>query len=189
MTFANYIGGEWVGTDRTFENRNPADWDDLVGRFALGSAADAQQAVAAAVQAFPRWAATSAPIRAGYLFKAADALERPVPRSQRGGSPAEAVLPGGPAGEEDRVRPAYAGRRSIRCDGGNSNPTTGDFSMGISGMLIENGKMTRPVFEMNISGNLKTLWSSLAEVGNDPYVFGSWRVPTLRFKDVQFSGL
>ncbi len=61
--------------------------------------------------------------------------------------------------------------------------------MGISGMLIENGKMVRPLFEMNISGNLKNLWGNLAEVGNDPYVFSSWRVPTLRFRDVQFSGL
>jgi aldehyde dehydrogenase (NAD+) len=76
MTFANYIDGQWVGTDRTFENRNPADRDDLVGLFALGSVADAQQAVAAAERAFPRWAATPAPVRAGYLFTAADALER-----------------------------------------------------------------------------------------------------------------
>jgi PmbA protein len=73
--------------------------------------------------------------------------------------------------------------------GGNSNGTTGDFSYGISGMLIENGVMTRPVFEMNVSGNMKDLWSNLAEVGNDPDPYNNWRMPTLRFKDVEFSGI
>jgi PmbA protein len=73
--------------------------------------------------------------------------------------------------------------------GGNSNGTTGDFSYGISGMLIENGVMTRPVYEMNISGNMKDLWNSLVEVGNDPDPYNNWRMPTLRFKDVEFSGI
>ncbi len=76
MTFQNYIGGEWVGAGRTFENRNPADCEEVVGLFALGSAKDMEQAVAAAAAAFPKWAMTPAPARAAYLFKAADALER-----------------------------------------------------------------------------------------------------------------
>jgi len=73
--------------------------------------------------------------------------------------------------------------------GGNSNGTTGDFSFGISGMLIENGAMVKPVYEMNISGNMKELWNQLVEIGNDPVVYSSWRTPTLHFKDVQFSGI
>jgi PmbA protein len=73
--------------------------------------------------------------------------------------------------------------------GGNSNGTTGDFSFGISGMLIENGAVVRPVFEMNISGNMKSLWENLVEIGNDPDIYNSWRTPTLRFKEVQFSGI
>jgi PmbA protein len=73
--------------------------------------------------------------------------------------------------------------------GGNSNGTTGDFSFGISGMFIENGKRVKPVYEMNISGNMKELWSNLIEVGNDPNIYSGWRMPTLRFKEVQFSGI
>jgi PmbA protein len=73
--------------------------------------------------------------------------------------------------------------------GGNSNGTTGDFSFGITGFRIENGAVGQPVNEMNVSGNFKQLWNQLASVGNDPYQYGSWLIPTLHFRDVQFSGL
>lgn len=74
-------------------------------------------------------------------------------------------------------------------NGGNSNSTTGDFSYGIEGFLIENGVLTQPVSEMNVTGDFLTLWSSLAEVGNDPRPNSSWRIPSLMFEDVNFSGL
>lgn len=73
--------------------------------------------------------------------------------------------------------------------GGNSNSTTGDFSFGIVGLLIDDGKTVQPVNEMNISGNMKEFWNQLAAVGNDPYVYSSTRVPSLMFEGVNFSGL
>ncbi len=74
-------------------------------------------------------------------------------------------------------------------NGGNTNGTTGDFSYGIEGFLVEDGKIIQPVSEMNISGNMKELWMNLAEVGNDVYENSSWRTPSLMFNDVDFSGL
>jgi PmbA protein len=74
-------------------------------------------------------------------------------------------------------------------NGGNSNSSTGDFSFGVEGFLIENGKIVKPVSEMNITGNLLTLWSAIAEVGNDPIVNSSWRTPAVLFDNVDFSGL
>ena len=74
-------------------------------------------------------------------------------------------------------------------NGGNCNSSTGDFSYGIEGFLIERGQLTRPVAEMNVTGNMLTLWSHLAETGNDPRLSSSWRVPSLLFDDVDFSGL
>ena len=74
-------------------------------------------------------------------------------------------------------------------NGGNSNPTTGDFSFGIEGFLIEGGIVTTPVSEMNITGNILVLWKNLAEVGNDPRESSPWRLPSLLFSDVNFSGL
>jgi PmbA protein len=73
--------------------------------------------------------------------------------------------------------------------GGNSNSTTGDFSFGIMGQYVEDGKIIKPVNEMNISGNMSDFWNSLSEVGNDPYVYSTWRLPSLYFTDVQFSGI
>ncbi len=74
-------------------------------------------------------------------------------------------------------------------NGGNCNPTTGDFSYGIEGFLIENGKTTQPVNEMNITGNMLALWSNLLEAGNDARQSSSWRIPSLLFDNVNFSGL
>ena len=72
--------------------------------------------------------------------------------------------------------------------GGNANGTTGDYSLGVAGWLIENGKRTKAVGEMNISGNLKDLLMNLIEVGNDPWIHSSFRSPALLFDKISFSG-
>lgn len=74
-------------------------------------------------------------------------------------------------------------------NGGNTNSTTGDFSFGVEGFLVENGQAVRPISEMNITGNILLLWNMLKEVGNDPRTNSSWRIPSLLFEDVDFSGL
>lgn len=74
-------------------------------------------------------------------------------------------------------------------NGGNSNSSSGDFSFGIEGLLIKGGKVDRPVSEMNITGNLLTLWKNVAEVGNDPRLCSAYEVPSLLFAGVDFSGL
>jgi PmbA protein len=74
-------------------------------------------------------------------------------------------------------------------NGGNSNSTTGDFSFGIEGFLIENGKTVKPINEMNITGNLLTLWENLIETGNDPRLISSSRMPSILFDAVSFSGI
>lgn len=72
--------------------------------------------------------------------------------------------------------------------GGNSNPTTGDFSFGVMGQYVENGNIVHPVNEMNISGNAKELWKNLDRIGNDPFPYSSTKIPTLVFSGVNFSG-
>ncbi|MFK7926734.1 MAG: TldD/PmbA family protein [Myxococcota bacterium] len=72
--------------------------------------------------------------------------------------------------------------------GGNANPITGDFSYGIRGVLVENGAVTQSLAEMNVSGNLMTLFHKLSAVGNDPWEWSSARIPSLIFEDIQFSG-
>lgn len=72
--------------------------------------------------------------------------------------------------------------------GGNADSTTGDFSLGLRGHMIENGKIGRPVGEMNVTGNLRDLFSRLEAVGNDPYPYSRTLAPSLVFSDVDFSG-
>jgi len=72
--------------------------------------------------------------------------------------------------------------------GGNSNGTTGDFSLGAQGFRVRGGKLAEPVGEMNVSGNHLELWKRLAAVGNDPYPWSAARTPTLVFEGVQFAG-
>jgi len=72
--------------------------------------------------------------------------------------------------------------------GGNADSTTGDFSLGLRGHMIENGKIGRPVGEMNVTGNLRDLFTRLELVGNDPYPYSATLAPSLVFADVDFSG-
>lgn len=74
-TFPNYINGEWRAPAATFENRNPANTDEVVGLFAKGTARDVHDAAAAAQAALPSWSAMNGPARGALLFKVADILE------------------------------------------------------------------------------------------------------------------
>jgi PmbA protein len=72
--------------------------------------------------------------------------------------------------------------------GGNADSTTGDFSLGLRGHMIENGQIGRPVGEMNVTGNLRDLFGQLELIGNDPYPYSTTLAPSLVFEGVDFSG-
>jgi len=74
-------------------------------------------------------------------------------------------------------------------NGGNCNGSTGDFSYGIEGFLVEKGEIVHPVNEMNISGNMNDFWKTLTEVGNDPYPYSTYLTPSMLFDKTDFSGL
>src|SRR5882672_4421127 len=76
QTFKNYINGEWVAAGKTFENRNPANTDEVVGLFSKGTAKDMADAADAAAAAFPAWSAMAAPARGNILYKAAEIMDR-----------------------------------------------------------------------------------------------------------------
>ena len=75
-TYRNFIGGAWVPSDSgaLFENRNPANSDDLVGLFQKSSTADVDLAVDAARRAYQHWRLVPAPRRAEVLFRAAQMI-------------------------------------------------------------------------------------------------------------------
>ncbi len=69
------------------------------------------------------------------------------------------------------------------------NQTTGDFSRGAGGMWIENGEMTYPVTEINVSGNLKDMLRDIEAVGSDLTWLAGSAAPTIRMPRLMVSGL
>ena len=76
--FNNFVAGTWVPPDsgEYFENRNPADRNDLVGTFPLSGASDVQRAVESARRGFAQWKRTPAPARGDVLRIVGDLLSK-----------------------------------------------------------------------------------------------------------------
>src|SRR2546429_5631561 len=74
--FKNFINGEWVESrsGKTYEDRNPANSDELVGMFVASTDEDVDAAVEAAAEAYKKWRLGPAAKRAGNLFPAAELL-------------------------------------------------------------------------------------------------------------------
>jgi alpha-ketoglutaric semialdehyde dehydrogenase len=75
-TYNNYINGRWTASDsgQTFENRNPANTDDLIGLFQKSTRRDVESAIDSAARAYEMWRLVPAPRRAELLFRAAQLL-------------------------------------------------------------------------------------------------------------------
>ena len=76
--FKNFIGGKWVApsTADYFENVNPADRADVIGRFPLSGDEDVARAVQSAKCGFEVWKKTPAPARGDVLRRVGDILAR-----------------------------------------------------------------------------------------------------------------
>lgn len=75
-TFQNFIGGRWVDakSGKTFENRNPANWDEIVGIFPRSGKEDVDEAVRAARTAFETWRLVPAPKRGDIMRRVGDLM-------------------------------------------------------------------------------------------------------------------
>src|ERR671920_2443636 len=75
-TFQNFIAGAWCApaSGEHFENRNPADTGDLIGRFPLSDSTDVDRAVASAQRGFELWRRTPAPARGDVLRRIGDIM-------------------------------------------------------------------------------------------------------------------
>jgi PmbA protein len=105
------------------------------------------------------------------------------------GSPSNLIIPPGKRSVEEIMRNLGRGILVTGFIGGNSNSTTGDFSVGIFGKLFDNGVPVQSVAEMNIAGNHLEFWGKLVEVANDPWTFSSSITPSLVIDDVVVSGM
>jgi alpha-ketoglutaric semialdehyde dehydrogenase len=76
--FKNHIDGKWLGaaSGKAFENRNPANRDDLIGLFPASTAEDVDVAVQAARKAFAAWRLVPAPKRGELLYRVGELLRK-----------------------------------------------------------------------------------------------------------------
>ncbi|WP_447582058.1 TldD/PmbA family protein [Anaplasma marginale] len=72
--------------------------------------------------------------------------------------------------------------------GSGVNLTTGDYSQGAFGFMIENGKVTHPVHGITVAGNLRDMFAGM-HAANDLSFLRSVNSPTLRFDDMVVSGV
>ena len=95
------------------------------------------------------------------------------------------VVPfGGCKTREDLLRKVGNGILITGFNGGNSNPSTGNFSYGIEGFAFENGRVTHPVREMLVTGNFIDLWNQLIATADDARLCMSKIIPTLAFSNI-----
>src|SRR5215210_9274978 len=75
--YRNFINGEWIEStsNKTIENRNPANTDDVLGEVRQATREEARRAVEAASEAFRDWRRTPAPARGRIVARAARLME------------------------------------------------------------------------------------------------------------------
>ncbi|KGQ21823.1 aldehyde dehydrogenase family protein [Thermus filiformis] len=83
LEIGHLIGGEEVFEGEWSERKNPADQEDLLARFPVGTKETLRKALLVAREAFAEWSRTPAPVRGQVLFNLAKILEREKPTLTR----------------------------------------------------------------------------------------------------------
>lgn len=132
----------------------------------------------------------------GWLLETASARQlglAPTGHATRGTSGAPGVgatnvdlLPGS-VGKDALIADIASGVYVTELIGQGVNPVTGDYSRGAAGFLIENGRITAPVAEITIAGNLLDMFRQLT-AANDLEHRRAVNVPTLRVEGMTVAG-
>ena len=89
---------------------------------------------------------------------------------------------------EEIVSSVKSGLYIVELIGFGVNSVTGDYSRGAVGLWIENGKLTYPVQEITIAGNLHQMLKDIEMVGNDVAFLGAISAPTVKIRNLVISG-
>ncbi len=103
-------------------------------------------------------------------------------------SPTNFYLKPGFASPEAIIRSVDSGLYVIELVGFGVNPVTGDYSRGTVGIWIEKGKLTYPVEEITIAGNLLEMFQNIEVVGDDLQLRSTVAAPTLKISRMTIAG-
>jgi PmbA protein len=89
---------------------------------------------------------------------------------------------------EEIIASVREGLYVIELIGFGVNTVNGDYSRGVTGLWIEDGKFAYPVHEVTIAGNLQQMLQDIEMIGNDITFMGSVAAPTLKVRKMTLSG-
>ena len=69
-----------------------------------------------------------------------------------------------------------------------ANPVTGDYSLGASGIWIENGQLSYPVEGITVASNMLQMLKNIDIVADDLLFLGPVSTPTFRVSEMIVSG-
>ena len=69
-----------------------------------------------------------------------------------------------------------------------ADPISGDFSFGVAGLAIENGRLAGPVRGVTVAGNIKDVLRDIHGVGNDLRFYGAYGSPSVLLEKLMVSG-
>ncbi|HLH29571.1 MAG TPA: TldD/PmbA family protein [Terriglobia bacterium] len=102
--------------------------------------------------------------------------------------PTNFYLKAGPHSPEEILGSVKRGLYVMELIGFGVNTVSGDYSRGAVGIWIEDGKLTHPVQEVTIAGNLREMLKNIEMIGNDVTFIGSVAAPTLKIGNMVISG-
>lgn len=103
--------------------------------------------------------------------------------------PTNFYLVPGVAGRDEIIRSCSRGYLVMDVMGMHTvDMVSGDFSVGASGLWIEHGKITAPVRETTIAGNVKDFLVHIEAIGNDLKFYGRFGSPTILVANIVVSG-
>lgn len=134
----------------------------------------------------------------GYLhnaYTAAKTGERTTANARRGGfrstpdvGPTNMFLRPGTCSRDDLFRMAGNGLYVTEAMGVHADPISGDFSFGVTGSLIEDGRCGRPVRGITIAGNIRELLTAMSAVADDLRFFGAFNAPSVLVNEIMVGG-
>jgi len=119
---------------------------------------------------------------------------RPTGNGSRAGSggvtigPTNFYLETGRYTPEEIISSVDSGLYVVELIGFGVNGVTGDYSRGAVGIWIQHGRLSYPVHEITIAGNLRHMFENIEMVGNDLTFLGSIAAPTLKIGKMVISG-
>lgn len=94
----------------------------------------------------------------------------------------------GPLSRDEILRTVPRGMLVTGLMGFGLNAVTGDYSIGASGLWIENGRTTYPVERVTLAANMRDMLAGIEEIGSDLRFWGSSGSPTFKIRQMTLSG-